>query len=45
MSALMEISLTSMKAAFSTAPTLIHGIPTLVPLINLMMHMCHCLQT
>ncbi len=34
-----------MKAAFPTAPTPICGIPTLVFLINLMMHMCRCLQT
>ncbi len=45
MSALMETSLTGMKAAFPTAPTPIHGIPTLPSLINLMMHMCHCSQT
>jgi hypothetical protein len=45
MSALMETSLTSMKAAFPTAPTPIHGVPTLASLINLMMHMCRCLQT
>jgi hypothetical protein len=45
MSALMETSLPSMKAAFPTAPTPIHGIPTLASLINLMIHMCHCLQT
>jgi hypothetical protein len=45
MSALMETSLTSMKAAFLTAPTPIHGIPTLTSLINLVMHMCHCSQT
>ncbi len=45
MSALTETSLTSMKAAFPTKPTPIHGIPTLPSLINLMMHMCHCLQT
>jgi hypothetical protein len=44
-SALTETSLTSMKAAFPTATTPIHGIPTLVSLINLMMHMCRCLQT
>jgi hypothetical protein len=45
MSALTESSLTSMKAAFPTAPTPIHGIPTLASVINLMMHMCHCSQT
>ncbi len=45
MSALMETSLTSMKAAFPTAATPIHGIPTLASLIDLMMHMCCCLQT
>jgi hypothetical protein len=45
MSALVETSLTSMKAAFPTAPTPIHGIPTLVSLINLMMHMCCHSQT
>ncbi len=44
MSALTEISLTSMNAAFPTAPALIHGIPTLASLVNLMMHMCHCSQ-
>jgi hypothetical protein len=44
MSTLMETSLTSMKAAFPTAPTPIHGIPTLMSLIGLMMHMCCCLQ-
>jgi hypothetical protein len=45
MSALTETSLTSMKAAFPPAPTPTHGIPSLASLINLMMHMCHCLQT
>jgi hypothetical protein len=45
MSALTETSLTSMKAAFPFAPTPIHGIPTLASFINLMMHMCRCLQT
>jgi hypothetical protein len=44
MSALMETSLTSMKATFPTAPAPIHGIFTLASLINLMMHMCCCLQ-
>jgi hypothetical protein len=34
-----------MEAAFPTAPTPIHGIPTLASLINMMMHMCHCFQT
>ncbi len=34
-----------MKAAFPTAHTPIHGIPTLASLINQMMHMCRCLQT
>jgi hypothetical protein len=42
MSALTETTLTSMKAAFPTAPTPIYGIPTLASLINLMMHMCRC---
>jgi hypothetical protein len=42
----METSLTSMKAAFPTAPEPIHGIPMLALLINLMLcHMCHCSQT
>ncbi len=41
----METSLTSIKAAFPSAPTPIHGIPTLASLIDLMMHMCRCLQT
>jgi hypothetical protein len=45
MSVLMGTLLTSMKAAFSTAPTPIHRIPTLASLINLMMQMCCCLQT
>jgi hypothetical protein len=45
MSALAETSLTSMKAAFPTAHTPIHGISTLASLIDLMMHMCHCSQT
>jgi hypothetical protein len=45
MSTLTEISLTSMKAAFPTTPELIHGIPTLASLIDLMLHMCHCAQT
>jgi hypothetical protein len=45
MSALTETFLTSMKAVFPTAPKQIHGIPTLASLINLMMHMCRCLQT
>ncbi len=45
MSALTETSLTSMKAAYPTAPTPIHAILTLPSLINLMMHMCRCLQT
>jgi hypothetical protein len=45
MSALTETSLTSMKAAFPTAPAPIHGIPTLTSLINLMMHMCRYAHT
>jgi hypothetical protein len=45
MSALTETSLTSMKAAFPTAPTPILGIPTLASLIDLMMYMCCCWQT
>jgi hypothetical protein len=45
MSALAETSLTSMIAAFPTAPTSIHGIPSLASLIDLMMHMCRYLQT
>ena len=45
MSALTEISLTSMKAAFPAAPDPIQGIPTLVSLIDLMLHICHCSQT
>jgi hypothetical protein len=44
MSALMETSLTSMKAAFPAAPEPIHGIPMIVSLIHLMLHMCHCSQ-
>jgi hypothetical protein len=34
-----------MKAAFPTAPEPIQGIPTLASLINLMLHMCRCVQT
>jgi hypothetical protein len=45
MSALMEISLTSMKAAFPAAPDPIQGIPTLASLIDLMLHICRCSQT
>jgi hypothetical protein len=45
MSALSETSLTSMKAAFPAAPDPIQGIPTLASLINLMLHICRCLQT
>lgn len=45
MSTLTETSLTSMKAAFPTAPEQIHGIPTLASLIDLMLHMCRCAQT
>jgi hypothetical protein len=45
MSALMETSLTSMKAAFPTAPKLVQGIMTLQPLIELMLHVCRCAQT
>ncbi len=45
MSALMENSLTSMKAAFPTAPEPIHRMSTLTSLIDLVMHMCHCSQT
>ena len=45
MSALTKTSLTSMKAAFPTAPEPIHGIPMLPLLINLMLHMCCCSQT
>jgi hypothetical protein len=45
MATLMETSLTSMKAAFPTAPKPIQGIPTLVSLIDLMLHMCRCTQT
>ncbi len=45
MSALTETSLTSMKAAFPTAPKPVQGIPTLQSLIELMLHMCQCAQT
>ncbi len=41
----METSLTSMKVAFPTAPKPIHGTPTLVSFIDLMMHMCLFSQT
>jgi hypothetical protein len=34
-----------MKAAFPAAPDPIQGIPTLVSLIDLMLHICQCLQT
>jgi hypothetical protein len=45
MSTLMETSLTSMKAAFPAAPDPIQEIPTITSLINLMLHICQCLQT
>jgi hypothetical protein len=45
MSALTEISLTSMTAAFPAAPDPIQGIPTLASLIDLMLHICRCSQT
>jgi hypothetical protein len=45
MSALTETSLTSTKATFPAAPDPIQGILTLVSLINLMLHICRCLQT
>ncbi len=45
MSGLKETSLTSMKAAFPTAPRPLQGIPKLASLINLMMHICRCSQT
>ncbi len=45
MSTLTETSLTSMKAAFPAAPDPIQGIPTLLSLITLMLHIYRCLQT
>ena len=45
MSGLTETSLTSMKAAFPTAPDPLQGIPMLPSLIDLMLHICRCLQT
>jgi hypothetical protein len=45
MSTLLETSLTSMKAAFPAAPDPIQGIPMLASLIDLMLHICRCLQT
>jgi len=45
MTTLAETSLTSMKAAFPTAPEPVVGIPTLQTLIELMLHMCRCAQT
>ena len=45
MTTLTETSLTSMKAAFPTAPEPVVGIPTLQTLIELMLHMCRCAQT
>ncbi len=45
MSTLVETSLTSMKATFPAAPDPIQGIPTLVSHIDLMLHICQCLQT
>jgi hypothetical protein len=45
MSALTETSLTSMKAAFPTAPEPIHGMPLLPSLFLLMILMCRCSQT
>ena len=45
MSALVETSLASMKAAFLAAPDPIQGIPMLASLIDLMLLICRCLQT
>jgi hypothetical protein len=45
MSALSETSLSSMKSAFPAAPDPIQGIPILVSLMDLMLHICHCSQT
>ncbi len=45
MSTLRENTLTSMKAAFPAAPDPIQGIPTLASLVDLMLHICRCLQT
>ena len=45
MSALLKTSLASMKAASPAAPDPMQGIPTLASLIDLMLHICHCLQT
>ncbi len=45
MSALSVTSLTSMKATFPAAPDPIQEIPTLPSLIDLMLHICRCLQT
>ena len=45
MSTLLETSLTSMKKAFLAAPDPIQGIPMLASLIDLMLHICRCLQT
>jgi hypothetical protein len=41
----MENSLTSMKAAFPTAPKPVQGILMLQSLIELMLHRCRCAQT
>jgi hypothetical protein len=45
MSALTEISLTSIETAFPTAPKPVQGIPMLQSLNELMLHMCWCAQT
>jgi hypothetical protein len=40
-----EISLSDMKAGFPPLPELIQGIPTLQSLIELLFHLCRCVQT
>ena len=45
MAASTEISLTSMRSAFPAALDPIQGIPTLMSLIDPMLHICRCLQT
>ncbi len=45
MSALLETSLTSMKASFPASPDPIQRIPTPASIIDMMLYICCCLQT
>ena len=45
MSTMTETSLMDMKIGFPQAPEPTQGIPTLQSLIELLFHLCHCMQT